>query len=113
MSDPRYPTNFTEANALLAVVRGEIDIARQIIDEMLPGEGRALAEQAHELADILGERGRFGEAATRACRFGDCSHGASGYFMLRGRPRGICQHHRERAAELGYVVHEAPVEVKL
>jgi len=47
------PTNFTEANALLAIAEGDLDTAREIIAGMLPGECRRLAEHAYKLGDLL------------------------------------------------------------
>lgn len=46
------PTHYTEANALLAIIEGDTDTARQlVVTAMLPGERRALARQAQALAD--------------------------------------------------------------
>lgn len=111
-------TPFTESNALLAVIRDDLDEARRIIATMLPGERRALVRQAYQLADLINEHDDIVAAASGPCRWGtrhlgSCGKPSSGYIDFRGHPRGICQGHRGVAEEDGYTVHEPPTEVKL
>jgi plasmid stability protein len=43
------PTNYSESNALLALIQGDEDEAREILADMLPGELVGLAEAADRL----------------------------------------------------------------
>lgn len=43
MADVVGPTNFIESNALLAVQADDVDEARRLVRDMLPGERRLLA----------------------------------------------------------------------
>ena len=108
------PTNFTEANALLAIAEGDLDTAREIIAGMLPGECRRLAEHAYKLGDLLHERDRIDEALDGLCRWGHhCQQASHAYIMVRGKPIGICQRHRADAVDNGYAIHERPAPVPL
>ena len=51
-------TPYLEANALLALISEEDERAEQIVEELLPGEARALARAARELAALADERAR-------------------------------------------------------
>jgi hypothetical protein len=48
-------TPFTESEALLAVVRGDLNEARRIITTMLPGERRRLVIRARMLVRLCQE----------------------------------------------------------
>lgn len=110
----RYPTNFTEANALLAVIEGDTDTAREIIATMLPGERRALVNQAHQLADLIQERDRFMNIVNSPCRwYRNCPAAIIGYYTCRGSHYGVCASHAHAARESGVTVHDLPQEVKL
>lgn len=72
----------TEALALHAVIEDDLDEARRIIATILPSERRALARQAHQLADLCGEVDRLQEIATGACRWARrCPSDAAGYTI--------------------------------
>lgn len=49
------PTQYTEANALLAVTLNDLKQAREIVAEMLPGERARLRDACYELAKLLRE----------------------------------------------------------
>jgi hypothetical protein len=111
------PTQFTESNALLAVIEDDLDEARRIIATMLPGERRRLAEHAHKLADLLTEPDRIAEVLAGPCRWGYCSQMSDAYIITSGRRGdrlfGICQRHRADARANDYEIHERPAEVVL
>lgn len=110
----RYPTNFTEANALLAVVEGDLDTAREVIATMLPGERRALTAQAHQLADLIQEYDELMAVANGSCRwYRNCSAAIIGYYTCLGSHYGICEAHAHAARRSGITVHDLPKEVKL
>jgi hypothetical protein len=114
MGMSRYPTNFTEANALLAVIEGDIDTAREIIATMLPGERRALTTQAYVLADLLKERDRFMSIVNSPCRwYRNCTDPVIGYYTCRGSHYGICERHAPAAHSSDLTVHDLPKEVTL
>jgi hypothetical protein len=52
MAPGPFGTNFTESEALLAVGVEEIDAAREILDDMLPGERRRLIETCNQLSNL-------------------------------------------------------------
>ena len=52
MSSFYTPTNFTESNALLAVLSDDPEQAQGILDSMLPHELESLARGARELARL-------------------------------------------------------------
>lgn len=60
------PTNFSEANALLALQDGDEDSARESIESLLGGELVMLGEAARRLAELVAERiAEMGEAHGR------------------------------------------------
>jgi hypothetical protein len=52
-------TPYVETDALLAVIRGDVEEARRLVDEeMMPGERAALLGHLHELAFLVDDRNR-------------------------------------------------------
>lgn len=49
-------TTFAETAALYAVLTEDMDEANRLINDMLPGERAAFADQLYKLADLLGAR---------------------------------------------------------
>lgn len=47
-----YGTNFVESEALLAITADDVGTAREILDEMLPGELVALSRHARILSHM-------------------------------------------------------------
>lgn len=111
------PTNFTEANALLALAEGDIATARQLVmTAMLPGERSRLSVHAQALADLCEQVTREYNAARSTCSaVRSCTEPSVGYFYQsrnRRHPDGVCARHREGVVDEGLTVHEMP-EVKL
>lgn len=109
-------TPYTESNALLAVVRDDLDEARRIIATMLPGERRQLTNQAHKLADLCQERDDLMTAVKRCYWTGyrnTCLRPCVGYIIVGARPMGVCQLHQDDAKDRGFDLHELPTEVTL
>jgi signal transduction histidine kinase len=48
-----YGTGFTQTEALLAVLQGDMEEARRIVGELLPHERRELGLAAADLADLI------------------------------------------------------------
>jgi hypothetical protein len=109
----RLVTPFTEANALLAVIRDDIEEARRIIATMLPGERRQLSDQAWKLAELIDEYDQIIKACnSRCCWDYRCTQSSNAYILL-SRPNGIygvCQQHRADAHDAGFEVHEPPTK---
>jgi hypothetical protein len=61
----KYGTKFQETEALLAVANDDEETVDRILDDMLPGELKRLAEDAENLAE------KCWAAARRRCRDGD------------------------------------------
>lgn len=102
-------TRFVEANALLAVMDEDFDMAREIIAGMYPGERQRVINAAHKLADLCQLHQSIVSAATGPCwNYSNCKNGASAYFMLRGVPAGVCMDCRETYIENGYTIFPAP-----
>jgi hypothetical protein len=111
------PTHYTESNALLALIEGDTDTARQlVVTAMLPGERRALARQAQALADLCERVDREYSAAHNPCTaVRGCTKPSVGYFYMRLGSRhvdGVCAQHCEGVVAEGFTVCEMP-EVKL
>jgi hypothetical protein len=105
--------DFVETTILLAVIVGDYDEAKRLIAGLRPGERRTLIAQAHKLADLCQEHDRIREAASGPCVWKRCGGPSSGYFYITNTPRGVCTGHRPEVEDHGYVVFEAPTEVKL
>jgi hypothetical protein len=111
------PTHYTESNALLAIIEGDTDTARQlVVTAMLPGERRALARQAQALTDLCEQVDREYRAAHGGCTaVRDCTCPSVGYFYMgrnKREPYGVCARHCGGVIAEGFTVHEMP-EVKL
>lgn len=50
------PTNFIEANALLALQAGDFNHAEELVARLLPGEAAGLARAASNLANLAHRR---------------------------------------------------------
>jgi hypothetical protein len=109
------PTQFTESNALLAIIDDNPDGARAIVAGMLAGERITLARHAQTLVDLC-ERVQFEhEAAHGPCTaIRGCSRQSVGYFYMgrHRKPYGTCVTHRSDVEAEGFTVHTMP-EVKL
>jgi hypothetical protein len=104
----RPVTPFTEANALLAIIRDDTDEARRIIATMLPGERRQLSDQAGKLAKLISEHEQIIKACNNLCCW--CERPSDGYIFMPNIPVGICQQHRADAHDVGFEVHEPPTK---
>lgn len=49
----RYGTTFGESEILLAISNDDVDYARAILAEMMPGERRALEHQCEEVINLI------------------------------------------------------------
>ncbi|GAA1768454.1 hypothetical protein [Nonomuraea bangladeshensis] len=49
----RYGTTFVESEVLFAIVNEDVDHARALLAEMLPGERRALEHHCMEIAGMI------------------------------------------------------------
>lgn len=49
------PTKFTEANALLHVQAEDDDAAREVLNDLMPGERRILLKAVYRMADLIEE----------------------------------------------------------
>lgn len=106
-------TPYTESNALLAIVRGDTDLAREIVvNNLLPEERRALGRQAQELADLCEKVDREWRAAVGPCvAVRGCGIPSVGYFYVgkaRPFPYGTCAEHRVSVEGEGFIVREMP-----
>lgn len=102
-------TRFVEANALLAVMDEDFDMAREIIAGMYPGECQRVINAAHKLADLCQLHQSIVSAATGACwNYSNCKNGAFAYTVHRGTPKGVCMDCREMYINSGYTIFPAP-----
>lgn len=110
-------TPFTESNALLAVIEGDLDEARRIIATMLPGERRQLISQANTLAELIRDHDAIMAARDTCDRWkrrqpGECGS-VVGYIRRHGYPVGVCTRCQPLLAEVGIPVMDFPEEVVL
>lgn len=112
-----------ESALLHLIIEGEhAEAERRIFTEMLPGEQLALAMQADALAHLCRRPARVRQALAEGCRWQrHCPNTAAAYHRsTRGENtssyddfRGICAQHRPEAEEHGFIVLDAPAQVRL
>jgi hypothetical protein len=103
-----------EAAILHAVIDENLDEARKRIAEMLPGERRALANQAYQLVELIDEHEELMAAAQGQCRwYRNCTDAVTGYYTCLGSHYGVCATHAPAAREAGMTVNPLPKEVQL
>jgi hypothetical protein len=103
-------TPFVEANALLAIIRGETDQARTILLGSTVNELYSLAEHAGELSVLCWKIESEYRAAHGGCAHtSSCGQPAGGtFYYIRKRPVGVCVAHRADAEDDGRTLHEMP-----